>query len=123
MIPVFTAFDRPTYCKVLPQHLADCLLLPAHILEDLKQGGFSVSITGRPWHSVGLDEAHEMLINKDCKQLVVHPTKEFVNRQSLYFAFRSAVLHNTKRQLKISLDGDGMYKSSELATKAGTSKL
>ena len=67
---------------------------------------------------MGLDEAHEMLINKDCKQSVVHPTKEFVSQQSLYFAFRSAVLHNTKRQLKISLDSDGMYKSSELATKA-----
>ena len=67
---------------------------------------------------MGLDEAHEMLINKDCKQSVIHPTKEFVIRQSLYFAFRSAVLHNTKRQLKVSLDGDGMYKSSELATKA-----
>ena len=92
---MFTAFDRPTYHKVL--NIADCVLLPAHILEDLKQGGFSVSITGRPWHSVGLDEAHEILINKDCKQSVVHPTKEFVSQQSLYFAFRSAVLHNTER--------------------------
>ena len=78
MIPVFTAFDRPTYCKVLSQHLADCLLLPAHMLEDLKQRGFSVSITGRPWHSVGLDEAHEMLIDKDCKQSVVIPPKNLL---------------------------------------------
>ena len=29
----------------------DTMILPAHILEDLKQGGFSVSITRRPWHS------------------------------------------------------------------------
>jgi len=30
---------------------------------------------------------------------VVHPTKEFVNRVSLYFPFRSRVLHNIKKQL------------------------
>ncbi len=118
MVPVFTAYDRPTYRKVLLQHLADCILLPAYILKDLKRGGFSVSITGRPWHSVGLDEAHEMLINKDCKQSVIHPTKEFVSRQSLYFPFRSAVLHNIKQQLRINLDGDNEHKSLELATKA-----
>ncbi len=35
MVPVFTAYDRPTYRKVLPQHLADCILLPAYILKDL----------------------------------------------------------------------------------------
>ena len=38
MVPVFTAFDRPTYHKALPQHLADCILLPPNILDNLKQG-------------------------------------------------------------------------------------
>ena len=96
LAPIFAAFDRPTYRKVIPQHLADCILLPPDILQCFEQGGFSASITGRPWHLVALDELHEMLINKDCKQGVIHPTKEFVSRQSLYFPFRSTVLHNTK---------------------------
>jgi len=64
MVPVFTAFDWSTYDKMLPQNLTDCLMLLAYyILEDLKQGGFSVSTTGRPLHSVGVDEAHKRLIN------------------------------------------------------------
>ena len=28
-----------------------------------EQGALVVSITGRVWHSVGINEAHEMLIN------------------------------------------------------------
>ena len=45
-----------------------------------KQGGFVVSIGERPWHSVGIDESHEMLINKDCKTSVVRPLPDYINR-------------------------------------------
>ncbi len=100
MAPIFCAFfDRPTYRRVIPQHLADCILLPVSISTAFSSGGFSVSVTGRSWHSVAIDEAHKMLINKDCKLAVVHPTKEFVSRVSLYFPYRSKVQHNLKKQL------------------------
>ena len=77
MAPVLRAFDRPTYGKLVPQHLADCLLLPKDIQQKFASGGFTVSITGRAWHSIGLDEAHEMLINKDCKKAVVRSSTTF----------------------------------------------
>ena len=83
--PVFSAFYRRTYRKLLPQHLADCLLLPSEIQEQFTQGRFVVSITGRSWYSVGFDEAYEMLINKDSKSAVIHPNKEFISRKALYF--------------------------------------
>ena len=47
MAPVFSAFDRPTYRKLIPQHLADCLLLPCAVQDKFSRGGFVVSITGR----------------------------------------------------------------------------
>ena len=102
MAPLFCAFDRPTYWRVIPQHLADCILLPTDTSSLFSEGVFSISITGRPWHSVGIDESHEMLINKDCKLAVVHPTKEFVSRVSLYFPFRSKVLHNLKKTASLN---------------------
>ena len=99
MAPVFSAFDRPTYRKQLPQHLTDCQLLPSGIQEQFTQGRFVVSITGRSWYSVGLDEAHEMLINKDCKSAVIHPNKEFISRKALYFPFRSNSISNFKNHV------------------------
>ena len=52
MAPLYCAFDRPTYQRLLPQHLVDSILLPTNIATSLFNGGFSVSIKGRPWHSV-----------------------------------------------------------------------
>ena len=98
MAPLFCAFDRTTYRCLIPQHLADCLLHPQSIEENLVAGGFSVSITCKPWKSVALDEAHEMMINKDCKMAVIHPNKEFVRRMARYFPFRSKVMHNFNTQ-------------------------
>ena len=40
------------------------------LLDYFKAGGFAVSITGRAFHSVGLDESHEMLINKDNSETI-----------------------------------------------------
>lgn len=71
MAPIFSAYDHFTCKKIIAQNLADILLLPPSVLSCLKQGGFSVSLTGHPWHSVAVDEAHEMGINKACKTSIV----------------------------------------------------
>ena len=69
MAPVFSAFDHLTYTKLIAQHLANVLSLPQSILDFFRIGGFVVSLTANPWHSVAIDEAHEMKINKECKTL------------------------------------------------------
>ena len=51
-------------------------------------GGFTVSISGHAFHSVGLDESHEMLINKHVKQAVVRPTKDYIDRIARYIPLR-----------------------------------
>ena len=73
--PMFTAFDRPHYRKLIPQHLKDLQTLPAAILHYFRDGAFVCSILGSHMHSISLDEAHEMLINKGIKAAVVRPTK------------------------------------------------
>ena len=71
MAAVFSAFDRPIYQCLVPQQLADLLCFPAPILQHLQKGAISVRLTKSKGHAVGLDEAHEMKINKDAKFSVV----------------------------------------------------
>ena len=49
MAPLFAAFDRDTYEWIIPsRHKA----FPNHMLQCLKEGGFTVNITGRQFHAV-----------------------------------------------------------------------
>ena len=87
MAAVFSAFDRPIYQRLVPQHLADLLGFPAPVLEYLKKGAFSVRLTKSNGHAVGIDEAHEMKINKDAKFAVVRPSQDMMEKTANFIAF------------------------------------
>ena len=44
MAPTFTAFDHPSYLRLIADHIADVLTMPATILSILQKGDFAVSI-------------------------------------------------------------------------------
>ena len=99
MAPIFTAFDHQNYRKLIAQHLADLHTFQDEVLSTFQEGGFVASLSGRPWHSVALDEAHEMKINKECKTSIVHPSRDYIHRVASYIPYRAKCLENLREQL------------------------
>ena len=77
MAPLFFAYDRPIYQRLLPEHIADIESFPKEIIDSFTAGGFTVKVTKGLNHAVALNEAHEMCINRDLKMAVVRPAKAY----------------------------------------------
>lgn len=99
MAPIFQAFDRPTYQRLIPRHLKDLATFPECVLHHLEAGGFSVRLTPSNWHAVALDECHEMKINKDAKLAVVRPNPQRMAHISNHMPFRARCMNNLTAQL------------------------
>ena len=99
MVPLFTSFDRPKYSKLIPHHFLEMYRLPTAVLAHLKKGGFTVSILGRPCHSIGIDEAHEMCINKECKEFITRPSGDYMSRTATFLPVRSKAVKNLEQQI------------------------
>ena len=57
------------------------------------------NIRGTKMHAVALDEAHEMLVNKDIKTSVVRPSREYLNRVMYYYPIRAKCCKQLKEQV------------------------
>ena len=99
MAPLFCAYDRTTYQRLIPNHLAAIQTFPPKIIECFRKGGFAINLKGGNGHYVGLDEAHEMCINKDMKEAVVRPTKTYLQKTSLFLRHRIDIHKALMKQL------------------------
>lgn len=134
MAALFTAFDRPNYQKLIPDHVVDMLTISKEVLSHLKNGGFRVSILGRPCHSIGVDEAHEVCVNRECKEYITRPSADYINRTAMFIPVRAKALKNIERQVmpqkcesKIkpitSLTTSGACKKMEMNIRSQVDKL
>lgn len=73
------------------------LTIPEEVLSDLKRGGFTVSILGRPCHSIAVDKAHEMC---ECKEYVTRPSADYINRTALFLPIRAQAMKSNCFQSK-----------------------
>ena len=125
MAPIFCAYDHMTNKRLICSHIADLLTLQQPIQSSFSEGGFVVSCKGRPWHSVAVDETHEMCINKSCKTSIVHPIQDYIHRIANYIPYRNKCLENLKNQLfpeenKLPPNIPSLYTTVEQAKKQRT---
>lgn len=66
------------------------------MLHHLQEG---VNLTTTQWHGVGIDECHEMKINKDAKMAVVRPSATKMEYLSHYLPFQASCVNNFHQQL------------------------
>ena len=85
---LFSAYDRPCYQKLVPDHLADLQAYPPQVIDFFKAGRFTVKVKGRVGHAIALDEAHEMCINRDIKMAVVRPAQPYLKKTTHFFSYR-----------------------------------
>lgn len=82
---IYIYIDRPTYLRVLPQHISDLASYNEETLRCLEKGGFAANITGtqdKDLTSLALDEAHEMMINKDVKAGLTRTTESAIGKHA-----------------------------------------
>ena len=95
----FTAFDHPTCQQLIARHILDVSNMPQSLIQYFEQGGFALSITGQALHSVGLDECHELLINRHVKRAVIRPTPDYINRITMYIPTRISGIEHLRQQI------------------------
>lgn len=94
MVPLFHAFDRVNYSKMIPHHLALMEALPDHILDHFRRGAFVNSIKGIEFSSAALDESHEMLINKDAKVCLCRGLPKNMQKVASSIQYQAKVIQN-----------------------------
>ena len=57
-----------------------------------------MSIRGRAGHSVGIDEAHEICINKECKECITRPSADYINYTPMFLPIRAKAMKNIEKQ-------------------------
>ena len=96
---LFHAFDHQNYARWLPVHLGQIYAMPEYVLLHFKNGSFVSSIKGINYSCVGFDEAHEMLINKMVKNVIIRNTPQNIARIASTLEYQAELVDNYVKQV------------------------
>ena len=88
---LFFAYSRDNYEVLNINALADSYTYPDEVLEALKNGEWTVSVKGQPYHSLALDEAQECIINRKLKQITTRPSHFRMVELAYFMAYLDTV--------------------------------
>ena len=73
-LPLLFAYNHNKYEELSTMAIMDALTLPNDLLQTFLNGGWTVSVKGRPYHNIAFDEAHESVINLRLKTITSRPS-------------------------------------------------
>ena len=71
---LYFAYARNKYEVLSMSAIANALTYPTEVIHHFAHGQWTVSVKGRPYHNLALDEAHECIINKNLKNITTRPS-------------------------------------------------
>ena len=74
LIPLIFAYNHNKYESLCCKAIMDTLTLPDDLIKKFLKGEWTVSVKGRPFHNLALDEAHESIINLRLKTITSRPS-------------------------------------------------
>ena len=86
------------YSRIIPKHLADLTTFSRYILDNLREGGFVISLKGTPFASMAVDEAYESTINKDVKGVMSGGGDE-MKILAYFLPYHAVMLENFKLEI------------------------
>lgn len=105
LAPLFFAYNRHKYQRLIIQNLMDIFSLPSSIVSQFEKGEWTVSLKGMPYSNLAIDEAHECVINRRLKQLTSRPSSFRTVELADFMSYMDTVLgkfesyvfkHNTR---------------------------
>jgi hypothetical protein len=95
----------------MPLHLAHLQQWPRYVIDALKEGLWTTNISGLPFRSIALDEAHEQMINRDLKMSLSRaPGPENVLLKTNTLNLRSRTLKILKEQIDLGTRNNNQSK-------------
>jgi hypothetical protein len=91
---LFFAYNHGNYQKLVCEHIVDLHNLPPHVKEGFYKGQWTMSVLGRKFHNVALDEGHEGVINKRLKQLTSRSSEYRTVTLSDFMAYLDKFVEN-----------------------------
>ena len=62
ILPLLCAYNHNMYEELSTMAIMDTLTLPDNVLQRFLNGGWTVSVKGRPYHNIAFDEAQESIV-------------------------------------------------------------
>ena len=67
-------------------------MIVTHTLDNFKNGEWTLSYKGRPYHSLALDEAQECIVNRKLKQITTRPSHFRMVEMADFMAYLDTVV-------------------------------